>query len=79
MITVKKAVIIFETYNNMTITVITPTGSATINNAQSQKGQKAMLSFMQQVQRERVPFIVLPPNTMAHDLHDITSIDSNYG
>lgn len=60
----------------MTITIQTPTGHATINNAQSKEGQKAMLKFMRVLQGQKVPFIVLPPNTLAHDLAEITSVDN---
>jgi len=60
----------------MTITIQTPTGHATIKDSQSKAGQKAMLKFMQIVQAQRVPFIVLPPKTHAHDLVELTSVDN---
>lgn len=60
----------------MRVQLITPTGGATIYNAQSKEGQKAMLLFMQQVQRERVPFVVCPPGTIPQDLQEVTSIDA---
>ena len=61
----------------MTITILTPNGQATIENSQSKQGQKAMLNFMRLVQGQNVPFIVLPPKTTAHDLHEVTSIDNH--
>ena len=60
----------------MTITILTATGQASIKNAQSEAGHKALLKFLHTVQGEKVPFIVLPPNTTAHDLNEITSVDN---
>ena len=68
--------IISVTYNSMTITIQTPTGAACIKNSQSKAGQKAMLEFMKVTQAQGVPFIVLPPNTVAHDMAHITSVDN---
>jgi len=63
----------------MTITILTPTGQATIKNSQSKAGQKAMIEFMRTVQGQKTPFIVLPPETTAHDLVEVTSVDNrNY-
>lgn len=63
----------------MNVTIQTPTGAATIDNAQSAKGQKAMLEYIKLATRQRQPFVVLPPNTEAIDLRDVTSVDNFIG
>lgn len=58
----------------MTITILTPTGQARIDNAQSKQGLKALTSYIHAIQGQNVPFIVLPPKTHAHDLVELTSV-----
>lgn len=60
----------------MTITILTPTSTTNIKNAQSKAGHKALIKMLHVVQGEKVPFIVLPPKATAHDLHELTSIDN---
>lgn len=61
----------------MTLTIKTPTCTATIKDSQSKAGYKALMELMRRMQIERVPFVVLPAGCAATDLHDITSIDTN--
>jgi hypothetical protein len=60
----------------MTLTILTPTGSAMIKDSQSKAGYKALMELLHRMQIERVPFLVLPKGTSAHDLREITSIDN---
>lgn len=60
----------------MNVQILTPTGAATIKNAQSKKGLRAILDYMHTANGQKQPFIVLPPQTVAHDLVEITSVDA---
>ena len=60
----------------MTLTIHTSTGSAVFYNTHTQKGYKALWQYIKYTQKEKKPFVVLPPGTIAHDLHDVTSSDN---
>lgn len=60
----------------MTLTIITPTGSAVFNNTHTKQGYKAVWQYIKYTQAERKPFVVLPKGTSATDLHELTSADA---
>ena len=60
----------------MTLTILTPTGIAQINDCASKAGKKALVKYLDRMRIDRTPFVVLPPKTSATDLHDITSADN---
>lgn len=57
------------------LTIMTRTGRAVFTDTHTKAGYKALWRYIKYMQAERAPFIVLPTGTIAHDLHDITSID----
>ena len=58
---------------NMTITILTPTGTAHIKNANTKEGKSALVKYIDRARIDRTPFVVLPPKTCATDLHEVTS------
>lgn len=60
----------------MTITILTPTGSAMIKNTSAKDGGKALVKYLRRLQVEKIPFLVLPQGTSASDLHHVTSSES---
>ena len=60
----------------MILTILTPTGHATIKNSQSKAGYKALMAYLRRMQIDRTPFVVLPQGTAATDLHMVTSSDN---
>lgn len=59
--------------HSMTLTILTPTGTAVIKNSQSKAGYKALIAYLRRMQVDRVPFVVLPQGTAPTDLHHVTS------
>lgn len=60
----------------MHLTILTPSGNATIKNSQSKEGYKALIAYLRRMQVDRTPFIVLPAGTIASDLYDAIDNDS---
>ncbi len=50
---------------------MTPTGQAVFYNTHTIKGYKALWKYIKYTQKENKPFVVLPGNTIAHDLIDV--------
>jgi hypothetical protein len=61
----------------MTLTILTPNGTAQIKDCTSKQGKQALIKYIDRLRIERNPFIVLPPKACATDLHDVTSVDYN--
>lgn len=60
----------------MTLTILTPTGSVVFKNTHTKQGYKALWLYIKYTQQKRKPFLVLPTGTIAHDLAELTSVDS---